>query len=366
MDEITRLARPEILQMKPYSSARKEGEQKNMSVYLDANENPFAPYPAGQDCTGLNRYPEPQPDVLLNLFARHYGVQREQLLISRGADEAIRLLVTAFCSAGKDAVLLNPPTFGMYEIAAKIQNAAIYSVPFRKGDNFQLNVDEILNQCRTHADIKLVFVCTPNNPTGGLIRKEDIFQLCSELFGKALIIADETYVEFSGQPSLCEEVKARPNLVVLRTVSKEYSLAGERCGITIANPQVISLIGRILDPYPLTASAIRIVTKAMSPEGIKQARENMRLILEQRNVVEQALKKFPTVKHIYPSDANYLLIETTDPKLLVRMMENAGIKIRDRSDVSGIEGCVRISIGTSEQNQAMLEVFEKYSEKSLV
>ena len=362
MDEITRLARPDIAALQPYSSARTEGEQR-MQVFLDANENPFAPYPADAASEGLNRYPEPQPGHLLDRFAAHYSVAREQLLLTRGADEAIDLLVRAFCRAEHDAILVNTPAFAMYAMAAEIQGAAVVAVPLVRTDagRFDLDVDAILAAAGSRPGVKLVFVCTPNNPTSGLARREDVLGLCDRLLGSALVVADETYVDFSGQPSLARELGAHPNLVVLRTLSKEYSLAGERCGVTIAHPTTVGLLGRILAPYPLTQTAIRAVAAAMSPEGVARARANIDLLLRERAGVEVALATSSGATRIHPSDANFLLVETPDPRLLVRTMEAAGIKVRDRSTVAGIEGCVRISIGTPEQNQRMLEAFEKYA-----
>jgi histidinol-phosphate aminotransferase len=363
MDAITRLARPEILAMKAYSSARKEGEQRRISIFLDANENPFPPFPATGECEGLNRYPEPQPAHLLDLFERHYGADREQLLITRGADEAIDLLVRGFCAAGQDAVLVTPPTFPMYETAARIQDAAVHGVPLREDDHFQLDVDRILDTTRRHPNIKLVFVCTPNNPTGNLMRRADVLTLCSSLLGRALVIADEAYVEFSGQPSLCSQVTSHPNLVVLRTLSKEHSLAGERCGVSVAHSAVVSIMDRLLAPYPLTVSTIRSVANALSPAGQEHARAMVRLLVEQRDVVAGALARSPGAIRVHPSDANFLLVQTADPTLLVKTMERAGIKIRDRSGLPGLEGCVRIGIGTPEQNQLMLEAFDVYARR---
>lgn len=249
----------------------------------------------------------------------------------------------------------------MYAFSAQVSQAAVHTVPLLKDQNFQLDVPDILRTCREYQGIKLVFVCTPNNPTGQLMKRADVLVLSKELLGTALVIADEAYLEFSGQPSLSAEIKNHPNLVVLRTLSKEYSLAGERCGITIAHPIVISIIGRILAPYPIAVSSVRAITQAMSPEGVKQARANIKRILEQKQEVLRALENSPAVMRIYPSDTNYFLMQTPKPKLLVEMMEKAGIKIRDRSSVPGIEGCVRISIGTPEQNKAMLESLSKYA-----
>jgi histidinol-phosphate aminotransferase len=357
LDEIARLARPEIYAMKPYSSARTEGKQE-ASIYLDANENPYPPFPGTDDLIGYNRYPEPQPQRLLDRFAEIYGVPRENLFLSRGADEAIDLFVRAFCAAGKDGILIAPPTFVMYETAAEIQGAFVHRVPLDA--EFQLNVDDMLATQSAHPTTKLVFVCSPNNPSSNLMKRDSVLRLAKELFGKALVIVDELYVDYSGQPSLANEIANNPNLVVLRSMSKEYSLAGERMGITIANPEVIGILGRIMAPYSLTVSAVRAVERAVAPEGVEYGRANIRTILDERERVRAALEASPAVSNIFPTDANFLLIQTTDAKLLVKTMENNGIKVRDRSSV--IDNGVRISIGTPEENDTMLKVFAEYEQ----
>ncbi len=360
-DVITRLARPQVLALTPYSSARKEGEQNEAWAHHDANEMLYPPYPDTSAQEGLNRYPEPQPSHLLDIFAQYFDVPREQLLLSRGADEAIDLLTRVFCREGVDAVLIQPPTFAMYEHSAHVQGAAIHEVPLRP-DSFQLDVPRILDACRKDSNIKLVFICSPNNPTGNLMRREDVLALSRHLAGQAMIVVDETYVAYSGQPSLSAEIEKHPNVVVLRTVSKENSLAGERCGVMIAHPEIISLTGRIHAPYPLTASAIRAVTEAMSVEGVDYAGRLREQILRDRDALEQALATSPAVQRIYPSDANFLLLQTANPKLLVRVMEENHIKIRDRSAV--VPGCVRISVGRPEQNERLLAVFAEYARQA--
>jgi histidinol-phosphate aminotransferase len=360
MDALTRLARPDILALAPYSSARTEGEQ-DMRVFVDANENPHAPHPGGPAEEGLNRYPSPQPPELLDLFAGLYGVPRERLLLSRGADEGIDLLVRAFCAAREDAIVVCPPTFAMYEMAAAIQGAGVHRVPLRKGETFDLDVDGVLAACAGDPGAKLVFACTPNNPTGGLLRREDVLATAEALLGKALVVADETYVEFTGRPSLAADIDAHPNLVVLRTVSKDFGLAGERCGITVAHPAVIDLLGRILAPYPLTATSVRSVAAALTPEGVAVARERMAGLVAERERIEAALAPSPAVVRIYPSDANFLLVEVRDAARLVAEMAAAGIKVRDRSKVPGIEGCVRFSVGTPAENDDLLDVFAKHA-----
>jgi histidinol-phosphate aminotransferase len=397
MEEISSLARPDIYAMKPYSSARTEGSQ-HARIYLDANENPYPPYPATDRQAGYNRYPEPQPSGLLSRFADLYGVEPDHLFLSRGADEAIDLLVRAFCAAGRDGVLLTTPTFVMYETAARIQGARIHRVPLlgigREGTRsaseggsasngrsasgespavsrdgaepascgdvtrVRLDVEGMLAVQAADPAIKLVFVCSPNNPLGMLMDTGDVLRLADALFGRALVLVDELYVDYSGRPSLAGVVAEHPNLVVLRSVSKEYSLAGERCGITVAHPEVIGILTRIMAPYSLAVSAIRAVEMAVSPEGIAHGRAIIAGLVAERERVRTALAVSPAVQRIFPSDANFLLVVTKDARLLVKVMETAGIKIRDRSGV--VDNSVRISIGTPAENDEMLEVFADY------
>lgn len=361
MDDIIRLARPDIVALSPYSSARVEGEQKNMSVYLDANESPYPPFPGTADVVGLNRYPEPQPLHLLERFAALYNVPVERLFFSRGANEAIDLLVRVFCAAGSDGILIAPPAFAMYAVSAEIQGAAIFEVPLLAESGFQLDVPAMLALRHKHPSIKLVFVTSPNNPTSNLLRRADVLRLADELRGMAIVVADQTYVEYSGEPPLSAEIATHPNLVVLRTLSKEYGLCGERFGITVAEPSVIGLLRRVMAPYSLTQTAIRAVTEAMSDEGLAYARHNRTILLEERRRLETAFAESPAVRRVLPSDTNFLIVETAQPALLIEMMAAAGIKIRDRSRAPGLEGCIRISPGTPTQNDAMLAVFERYA-----
>jgi histidinol-phosphate aminotransferase len=356
VDEIVRLCRPEIYAMRPYSSARTEGTQ-DASIFLDANENPYPPYPGTPEQAGLNRYPPPQPVELLDRFAELYAVPREKLFLSRGADESIDLLVRAFCAAGRDSIMITPPTFVMYETAAQIQGAAVVRVPLREAD-FQLDVEAMLRQDAP----KLVFVCSPNNPTANLMRRADVLRLAAELFGRALVVVDQLYADYSGEPSLGNEVDGHPNLVVVRSMSKEYSLAGERLGVTIAHPEVIGILRRIMAPYSLTASSIRTVARALTPEGVGYGRANIARLVAERDRVATALAGSPVVEKVWPSDTNFLLVRTADPQGLTAAMAEHGIKIRDRSAV--VDGAVRISIGTVEENDAMLKVVADYGRQA--
>jgi histidinol-phosphate aminotransferase len=361
MDEITRLARPAVLAMTPYSSARTEGRQTDIHVYLDANENPYPPYPGTEEQVGLNRYPMGQPPHLLDVFSDHFAVDREQLLFTRGVDEAIDLLVRGFCAEGSDAIIVLPPTFAMYAHSAQVQGVDMLEVPLRPG-GFQLDVAGVLAAHAANPHAKLVFVCSPNNPTGHRLARDDVLRLAGGLFGSALVVVDELYLDYSGAESLATALPAHPNLVVLRSMSKEYSLAGERFGITIAHPSVISILGRMLPPYPLAQTTIRAVTAVMSPDGMAYAKARIQTIVDERERITKVLQASPAVRHVFPSDANFLLLQVTQPRRLVAMMEDAGIKIRDRSTLPGAEGSVRISVGTPDENDAMLAVVERYAE----
>jgi histidinol-phosphate aminotransferase len=359
VEEIVRLCRPEIYAMRPYSSARTEGTQ-DASIFLDANENPYPPYPGTPEQAGLNRYPPPQPDELLDRLAELYAVPKENLFLSRGADEALDLLVRAFCAAGQDSIMICPPTFVMYETAAEIQGAAVVRVPLRQPE-FQLDVDAMLAQA---GKTKLVFVCSPNNPTANLLRRADVLRLASALFGRALVVVDQLYADYSGEPSLTGEVASHPNLVVARSLSKEYSLAGERLGVTVAHPEVIGILRRIMAPYSLTVSCIRAVARALTPEGVAYGRANIGRLLAERDRVAAVLAASPITRRVYPSDANFLLVDVADPAGLTATMAAHGIKIRDRS--GAVNGAVRITIGTAEENDAMLKVLADYSRTTRV
>jgi histidinol-phosphate aminotransferase len=357
MDEIIRLARPEIVGLAPYSSARSEGNQSEMTVFLDANESPFSPYPAGVSEFLLNRYPDPQPHEVALRCADYLGVSRQQILMTRGADEAIDLLVRAFCSARIDAITTCPPTFGMYEVAAAIQDIGVRYVPLSDAE-FAMDVDGVVASGR--GDAKLVFLCSPNNPTGNLLQRGDILAACAALHGHALVVVDQTYVAFSGEPSLVDAIAEHPNLVVLRTLSKENGLAGERFGITVAHPVVIDILRPILAPYPLPRSVLAAVAAAMTPQGLVYASARRADLLRERDRVATAIESNSAVRHVFASDANFLLVEVERPTDLMRAMEAAGIKIRDRSSLTYTRDCVRISIGTPPENERMLGVLAEH------
>jgi len=347
------LARPEIRAMQPYSSARMEAS--GGQVFLNANESAWAP--VGDDGLGCNRYPEPQPAALIDALAALYGVRREQLLVGRGSDEAIDLLVRAFCRAGEDAILIQPPTFGMYAVCARIQNASVIEVALKS--DFTLEVNAIL--AAVTPAVKLVFICTPNNPTGQLVPRASVERLAQALAGRALLVVDEAYVEFTdaGDASVTDLIDRYDNLAVLRTLSKAWALAGARIGSLLANAEVISLLKRIMPPYPLPLPCVDAALIGLSGWGQANAREHVAIVCEQRERMEGALRRLPGVREVLPSQANFLAVRFDDATLVYRQLLAAGIVVRDVRRYPNLGDALRITIGTPEENARVLAVLQE-------
>jgi histidinol-phosphate aminotransferase len=361
-DPILSLVRPAVLALKPYSSARKEFTKEADApakwTWLDANENPTTPA-ASLPATAarevvLNRYPEPQPQDLVDRLAALYGVAPAQLLVTRGSDEGIDLLLRAFCSEGRDSILITPPTYGMYEVAAAIQGARVVSVPLVRGRDFALDADAVIDAWQP--GVKIVFLCSPNNPTGGLLSRASILKVARELEGKAIVVVDKAYIEFSGRSTLTAEITDTPNLVVLRTLSKAFGLAGARVGVTIGNPSLIAVLKKIIAPYPVPAPVAAAALSALTPAGIAAARESAAKLAAGRKELAAKLATLSCVKQLWPSDANFLLVEVTDSKRVMTAAKLAGVVLRDRSREPGLANCIRITAGTAEENQLVVEV----------
>lgn len=346
-DPVLALVRPEILALAPYSSARKEA--RGGRVWLDANENPETPA-AHQPL--LNRYPDPQPADLVAQLAGLYGVPPAQCLVTRGSDEGIDLLLRTFCRAGRDAILITPPTYGMYVVAADIQGAKTLRVPLVRERNFALDARALL--AAVTSEVKLVFLCSPNNPTGGLLDRGAVLEVVRALAGRAVVVVDEAYVDFAGQPGLAAEIPENPNLVVLRTLSKAYGLAGARVGTTLADPAVIAVLQKVIAPYPVPAPVLNAALAALTPDGIAAARESVRQLVAERRRLLAALPGLPVVQRVWPSDANYLLVEVADSARAMAAGRAAGIVWRDRG--KDVPNTIRITVGTAAENNQTLEV----------
>ena len=351
-DPVLSLLRPEILALAPYSSARKESSGGR--IWLDANENPLTPS-AGKPL--LNRYPEPQPAELIAQLAAYYAVAENNILVTRGSDEGIDLLLRAFCRAGQDAILITPPTYGMYAVSAAIQNARVVTVPLLAEKNFSLDPTAVL--AALTPSVKLVFLCSPNNPTGALLARDEVVRLVQALLGKAIVVVDEAYLEFAGSRSLTPELVGNPNLVILRTLSKAFGLAGIRCGVTIASPALIGVLQKIVAPYPVPTPVLQAALVAMTAEGLTAARRSVQSLIAERIRVAARLATLPGVRRLWPSDSNFILFEVTDSARVMSATRAVGVVLRDRSRDYGLTNCVRMTMGTPEENNAALEVIAR-------
>lgn len=341
------LARPDILTLQPYSHAAWRPELER----LHANEMPWR---ADGDATaaGMNRYPEPQPVELIAHLARLYGVAPKNVLAGRGSDEGIDLVVRAFCRAGQDSVIICPPTFGMYKVSARIQGADIIEVPLIKARGFALDAETIV--AAWHPNVKLVFLCTPNNPTGNLLDRAAIESLCSRLHGKAVVVVDEAYIEFSSSPSIAARLAAFENLVVLRTLSKAFALAGVRCGTLLAHADIVSLLARIITPYCLSTHTVESVLAMTDAAHCAASKSRIDLLLSERSRMSERLTQLPLIRRVWPSDSNFLLAECVDADRVLAAAIAAGLIIRDPRSQPALADCLRISIGTPEQNDRLL------------
>ncbi|GLQ98686.1 histidinol-phosphate transaminase [Dyella mobilis] len=344
------LARPEIRSMQPYSSARTEAG--GGQIMLNANESPWAPN--GDEGLGCNRYPDPQPEALLQTLAALYGVRRNQLCVGRGSDEMIDLLIRAFCRAGEDAIVIQPPTFGMYSVCARIQNAAVIEVPL--AEDFSLDVDALL--AAVTPAVKLVFLCTPNNPSGRSIPRAEIERVAQALAGRALLVVDEAYVEFSDQRSVVDLIDRYEHLAVLRTLSKAWALAGARIGSLLANAEVIELIRRIMPPYPLPLPCVAAALVELSPTGQASANEKIGIVRAQRLLMSKALAQVPGVREVLPSAANFLAVRFDDAASVYRQLQQAGIVVRDIRRYPNLHDALRITLGTPAENARVLSVLK--------
>lgn len=347
MNKNLALARPDILTLQPYVHAVWEPSLER----LHANENPWRS--AGDESiAGLNRYPESSSQALHERLAELYGVSVEQVLAGRGSDEGIDLLVRSFCRAGQDSVIVCPPTFGFYSVASKVQGATVVPVPLLKEQGFALDYDGVLTACSNK--VKLVFLCSPNNPTGNALDAMKMQALCRALDGRALAVIDEAYIEFAARDSFVKLLPQHPNLVVLRTLSKAYALAGARCGTVIADQDIIALLARVLPPYAIPTSTVESVLAATAPERRTDIANRIQTLIGERNKLAGELAQLPLIRRVWPSDANFLLVECTDADRVFEAAKSVGLILRDQRSQRELAHCLRISVGTPEQNERLL------------
>jgi histidinol-phosphate aminotransferase len=351
---VASLARAEIVALEPYGYAAWEPDLAR----LHANELPWRL--AGDDSRdGLNRYPEPQPRALIERLSALYQSAPERLLLTRGSDEAIDLLVRAFCRARQDAILVCPPTFAMYAVAARIQGAAVVSVPLDAERGFALDAESLLRACTS--EVKLVFLCSPNNPTANLLDSAAILEVANALAGRALIVVDQAYVEFAAgaaaQVHLCPG-PAPANLAVLRTLSKAHGLAGARLGTLVADPEVVALLRKVIAPYAITQQTIELARELLGPAHLAEMRRRIAEILSERERLRRSLERLPGTIRVLPSDANFLLVRLEDPARALARARGAGLLVRDVRHFPGLGDSVRVTVGTPAQNERLLEAWQ--------
>jgi len=348
-----RLARPEILELKPFDIAVPANAEFGAdAIKLDANENPYPPLSDGPLEATINRYPEPQPQRLRASMAALYGVAPETLVITRGADDAIDMLVRAFCRPGVDAIAICSPTFTAYEHFARLQGARLVEIPLDR--DFDLNSENFVAAIASDANVKLAFICSPNNPTGNEVSPALVLKVAHAL-PEVIVVVDEAYLDFSSTPSLVAEGAQRPNIVVLKTLSKAFGLAGARVGCAIGNRELISIAARALPPYPLPSPSVEAALAALNPARRVVHQERIARIKAERDRLAALLKSSPIVKSVRNGGGNFLFLEVEDAEALAAKLRSLGIRVRFRPGAA--PGGLRLTIGTEAENEAALAAF---------
>lgn len=343
---IAKLLRPHLQNLKPYSSARDEFKGQ-AEVYLDANENPYGSVGDGQ----YNRYPDPLQLKLKEEIAVIKGTQPNRIFLGNGSDEPIDLLLRIFCIPGVDSILQLPPTYGMYQVSADINDVKVINVPL--SEEFQIRKSDVLKALTPTT--KLVFFCSPNNPSGNIVKREDILEVVQKTSG--LVVVDEAYIDFSKEPSFIQELDNYPNLVVLQTFSKAWGLAGIRLGMAFASEEIISILNKVKYPYNVNVISQQVAMRAL--QRVHQKDKMVAKILKERERIIEHLLEAKYVEKVYPTDANFVLVKTTKGKLIYDKLVEKGIIVRDRSKIQLCEGCLRITVGTEGENLALLRAWEE-------
>jgi histidinol-phosphate aminotransferase len=351
--DLQSLVRKNIRDLKPYSSARSEFEG-SAEVFLDANENAFGS-PAG---LGLNRYPDPLQRELKERIAEMKGVPTSKIFVGNGSDEAIDLLFRIFCEPGRDEAIICPPTYGMYRVSADINDVKLREI--RLTDEFQLDVPSIIAGISNPT--KLIFICSPNNPTGNLMSRGPVLDIVRQF--KGIVVVDEAYIDFADELSMIAELGSLPNLVVLQTFSKAWGMAGVRLGLAFASPEVIDLMNRVKPPYNVGGLAQQAVIGALDAGSI--VKDWIRTARSERLRLASSLGELEIVQRIFPSDANFLLVRVEDANAIYRHLIEEKIVVRNRNNVELCEGCLRITVGTVGENEMLLEALRAFATKVII
>ncbi len=345
--DLTTVLRPHIQQLVPYSSARDEYTGSE-GIFLDANENPFG----SAIPENYNRYPDPYQKAIKDRLSTIKKVSPERIFLGNGSDEAIDLLIRATCIPGTDNLLIMPPTYGMYEVSAAINDVALVKVPLTTG--YQIDTDAVLKAITPHT--KIVWICSPNNPSANLLQTEAIRAILEQFTG--MVVVDEAYIDFSSQASWTTQLDTYPNLVVIQTFSKAWGLAALRTGMCFASAEIIRILNKIKPPYNISGPAQELLLEALHhPETTQHMVVH---ILEQREWLRTELGALPIVTAVHPSDANFLLVKFTDAAAVMHYLLELKIIVRDRSRVVLCDDCLRITVGTASENGALMDALKKW------
>ncbi len=353
MFDLQNITRKNIKELVPYSSARDEFKGE-ASVYLDANENSYGS-PLNES---YNRYPDPLQLKLKQRLAEIKGLPVQNIFLGNGSDEAIDILFRAFCNPGIDNVITVPPTYGMYEVSANINAVEVRKVKLKT--DYQLDMEGIAEAIDEHT--KIIFICSPNNPTGNSIDRQDIETILANFNG--LVVIDEAYINYSRQKTFIRELTEYANLVILHTLSKAWGLAGLRVGMAFASEEIIEVFNKVKPPYNINDASQKLALEAL--QNVEQVNEWIKETVAEREKLKVELSSLPLVLKIYPSDANFILVKTIDPKGIYQFLVTQGIIVRDRSKVELCEGCLRITIGTPEENVLLIKALKKFQESGKI
>lgn len=340
---LDQLIRPSVKAMKPYSSARDEFKSQDENlVFLDANENPFS--------NELNRYPDPQQQLLKHKLADLKGVNPHQILLGNGSDEVLDLLFRAFCEPNEDSILTLTPTYGMYGVLANLN--AVKQLSVELTPDFQIDEQAVLSAIQPHT--KLIFICSPNNPSGNLMQSTAITRILNHFNG--IVVIDEAYIDFTDKKSWVEDLSSYSNLVIIQTLSKAYGLAGIRLGICFADKKIISVLNKIKPPYNINTLTQKTALEALSKDDVIQ--KQVQIILSERKLLISNFEHMHWIKTIYPTEANFILIRVDDANLRYKQLTQKGVIVRNRTLQPLCENCLRITVGNPEENKKLISVFK--------
>lgn len=351
------IARPEVRHLTAYVAA----EQRPGMIRLNANEAAESPW-QDLDRAPLNRYPEVRPAALQKRMAQMYGVTPEQVMATRGSTEAIDTLVRTFCRAYADNIVITPPTFDMYKVYADVQAVSLNPAPLSADEDFAFCAEEVLAAADDNS--KLIFICSPNNPTGTLVSRNEILAVARARRDRSVVVVDEAYIEFADRESMIADIADNDNIVVLRTLSKAFALAGARCGAMVGTQAAVTMLSRVLSPYSFSTPVTERVMAALTDEGFRQAKLLIERTVEQREHLRQALRDSAAVERVWPSSANFLFVRFRNIEATRARLQSRRILIREFASLPDFKGCARITVGTASENSSLIAALNAESSDS--